>query len=88
MQSLSEKFPPLYECSACHKSVKVTPQGDGQEPVIERSCDHVDAAIWANRKVTLRGKGVMESMPAPQRWAIKLTLTVRQFLSLLTNRSI
>ena len=80
------KFPPLYECSACGKSVKVTNQKNA-EPIIERNCDH-DAPIWANRKVALRGKGALEAMNPVQRGTIKLTLTVRQFLSALTGRSI
>lgn len=88
MQALSEKFPPLYECSVCHKAVHVAPRGEGVEPEIRRACDHHDAAIWANRKATLRGKGALEAMAPPHRWAVKLTLTVRQLLSLLTGRSI
>ena len=79
-------FPPLYECSVCHKPVSVKPV-DGAEPIITRRCDH-DAPIWANRKVTLRGKGALEAMNPVQRGAIKFTLTLRQFLSALTGRSI
>lgn len=78
-------FPPLYECSVCGKPVKVKPQGEGVEPVKVFSCEHTDAAIWANRKVTLRGKG---KMSVAQESMIKVTLTVRQFLSILTGRSI
>lgn len=80
-------FPPLYECSVCNKAVKVTPR-EGQEPLIERACEHHDATIWANRKVTLRGVGSLEAMNPVRRGAIRLTLTVRQFLSALTGRSI
>lgn len=80
-------FPPLYECSACGKAVKVTPR-EGQEPLIERACEHIDATIWANRKVTLRGVGALEAMHPVQRGAIKLQLTLRQFLSALTGRSV
>lgn len=80
-------FPPLYECSACGKAVKVTPR-DGQEPLIERACEHGDATIWANRKVTLRGVGTLEAMNPMQRGAIRLKLTLRQFLSALTGRSV
>ncbi len=80
-------FPPLYECSVCHKSVSVKPV-EGGEPIITRKCDHADAAIWANRKVTLRGKGALDAMNPVQRGMIKLTLTVRQFLSILTGRSV
>lgn len=80
-------FPPLYECSACGKAVKVTPR-EGQEPLIERACEHHDATIWANRKATLRGKGALEAMNPAQRGAVRLKLTVRQFLSALTGRSI
>lgn len=80
-------FPPLYQCSVCEKAVKVTVR-DGQEPLIERACGHVDAPVWANRKVTLRGVGKLEAMHPMQRGAIRLTLTLRQFLSILTGRSI
>lgn len=79
-------FPPLYECSICHEPVKVTVR-EGQEPLIERRCGH-DATIWANRKATLRGKGALEAMNPVQRGAVRLTLTVRQFLSALTGRSV
>lgn len=80
-------FPPLYECSQCGASVKVTPR-EGMEPLIERKCGHDGAKIWANRKVTLRGKGALDAMNPVQRGAIRLTLTLRQFLSALTGRSI
>lgn len=80
-------FPPLYQCSKCEKPVRVTPR-DGQEPLIERACGHVDAAVWANRKVTLRGKGALDAMHPVRRGTIRLTLTLRQFLSALTGRSI
>jgi endogenous inhibitor of DNA gyrase (YacG/DUF329 family) len=79
-------FPPLYECSTCGKPVSVTPVNDG-EPIIKRSCEH-DTAIWANRKVTLRGKGTLDAMNPVSRGALKLTMTVRQFLCGLTGRSI
>lgn len=82
------KFPPLYECSVCGKPVKVTPQGEGVEPIKKFKCEHTDAIIWANRKVTLRGKGAFEAMNPLQRGSIKFKLTVRQLLSYLTNRSI
>jgi len=81
-------FPHLYECSVCGGPVKVTPLGEGIEPLTEFKCGHNDAVIWANRKVTLRGKGSVESMPLVPRTAIKLTLTVRQLLSLMTGRSV
>lgn len=84
----ADKFPPLYQCSVCGAAVKVTPAGDGKEPVKQWSCEHTDAIIWANRKVTLRGEGVLESMPPIQRGAVKLTMTVRQLLSALTGRSV
>jgi len=82
-----ENFPPLYECSVCGKTVKVTTR-EGQEPLIEWKCEHTTATIWANRKVTLRGKGALDAMNPLQRGTIKLKLTVRQFLSYLTGRSI
>lgn len=80
-----ENFPPLYECSVCGKPVKVTPQGEGLEPIKKFKCDHIDAIIWANRKVTLRGKGNLNAL---QKSSIKIKLTVRQLLSYLTGRSI
>lgn len=78
------KFPPLYECSVCGKSVSVTAV-EGAEPVIKRSCGHEGATVWANRKVTLYGKG---DVNIAVRFKRKITLTVRQFLSALTGRSI
>lgn len=83
--SLSAKFPPLYECSECGAAVKVTPQGEGMEPIKRFSCDHTDATIWANRKVTLYGKGDVNIAVRAQR---KITLTVRQLLCALTGRSV
>jgi hypothetical protein len=83
--ALADRFPPLYECSACGAAVQVTPQGDGVEPLKVFSCGHDHAPIWANRKVTLRGKGELSLV---QRSSIKLTLTLRQLLSALTGRSI
>ena len=85
---LSERFPPLYECSVCGAAVKVTPAADGSEPLKEWACEHTQAPIWANRKVTLRGVGALESMHPIQRGAVRLTLTVRQLLSALTGRSV
>lgn len=78
---------PLYECSECGAAVKVTPQGDG-EPLKEFACGHTDAVIWANRKVTLRGVGALETMNPIKREAIRFRLTVRQFLCALTGRNI
>ena len=77
-------FPPLYECSKCGQAVSVTAVENG-EPIIKRRCGHDDATIWANRKVTLRGKG---DVSFPTRWARTIKLTVRQLLSALTGRSI
>lgn len=81
----ASKFPPLYECSVCGAAVRVTPRGEGNEPDKVFSCEHTDAIIWANRKVTLRGQG---DIGFAKRSRIKMTLTVRQFLSALTGRSI
>jgi hypothetical protein len=78
------KFPPLYECSVCSKPVKVTTR-EGEEPVLAFACDHHDAIVWANRKVTLYGVG---NLNAAQRGVVKIKVTVRQFLSWLTGRSI
>lgn len=79
------RFPHLYECSKCGGPVKVTPLGPGVEPKIERDCGHDGATVWANRKVTLYGKGDVN--PAV-RITRKIKLTVRQFLSLISGRSI
>lgn len=81
------KFPPLYECSKCGAPVRVTPQEEG-DPIIDRTCGHDFAPVWANRKVTLRGKGALEGMTPLQRGTIRLKLTLRQFLSALTGRSV
>lgn len=83
--SLKEKYPPLYECSICHKPVKVISNGEGVEPTIKRKCNHHDAVVWANRKVTLRGKGNLNPV---QKMQIKIKLTLRQLLSAITGRSI
>jgi hypothetical protein len=80
-------FPPLYECSQCGQPVAVSVR-EGAEPLIKRACGHENAVVWANRKVTLRGKGVLEGMNPMQRGAIRLKLTLRQFLSALTGRSV
>jgi hypothetical protein len=85
--SLRDRFPPLYECSSCGAPVKVTPLADA-EPLKEWACEHTTAPIWANRKVTLRGKGELEAMNPVQRGVIRIKLTLRQFLSALTGRSI
>lgn len=81
-------FPPLYQCSVCELPVKVTPQGEGVEPLKVFSCPHTDAPIWANRKVTLYGKGKLEAMSPVRRNVIRIKLTLRQLLSALTGRSI
>jgi hypothetical protein len=77
-------FPPLYECSVCGAAVSVTPV-EGDEPAIVHHCGHAGAVVWANRKVTLYGKG---DVNFPTRWARTIKLTVRQLLSALTGRSI
>jgi hypothetical protein len=83
--TLSEKFPPLYECSVCGEAVKVIPQEQGQEPIYKYKCEHRNVPIYANRKVTLRGKGSLNNFQATQ---VKITLKVRQLLSMITGRSI
>ena len=85
--SLSEKFPPLYECSVCEKPVKVTSNGVGVEPTYEyhKDCDHRGVTIYAKRKVTLVGVGRMNMV---QEASYKFKISVRQFLSMLTGRSI
>lgn len=77
------KFPPLYECSVCGCAVKVTPT-DG-EPIKEFSCEHTDAIIWANRKVTLYAEGDLNVV---QKGVVRLTVTIRQLLSAMTGRSV
>lgn len=84
MTDLREKFPPLYECSICGEAVDVTPQAQGG-PIMRFRCEHTTAPIWANRKVTLYGKGDVNIATRAQR---KIKLTVRQLLSALTGRSI
>lgn len=76
-----ERFPPLYECSKCGAPVEVKSLGEGVEPQKIFSCDHTDAIIWANRKVTLRGKGGMTLR-------YRFTLKLRQFLSMILGRSV
>jgi hypothetical protein len=85
--SLSEKFPPLYECSVCGLPVKVIPQGIGNEPEYKyhKDCEHRNVTIYAKRKVTLRGKGTLNPI---QQATHKVTISVRQLLSFLTGRSI
>jgi len=85
--SLSEKFPPLYTCSVCGKAVKVIPQGIGKDPIYEyhKDCPHRNVTINANRKVTLRGKGQLNTV---QEFQYKVTVSVRHLLSWLTGRSI
>lgn len=78
------KFPHLYECSVCGSPVRVTVVADA-EPIKEFSCGHVSAKIWANRKVTLYGKG---DISVSERWSRSIRLTLRQFLSALTGRSV
>ena len=81
---MTEKFPPLYECSVCGLPVTVVPVV-GKEPVKIFKCSHTDAIIWANRKVTLIGEG---NLTETQKTMVKIRLTIRQFLSYLTGRSI
>lgn len=71
----------LYECSQCGGPVKVTPQGEGVEPLQFFKCGHDGATIWANRKVVLRGKGGMTPVH-------RIRLTIRQLLCYLTGRNI
>ncbi len=79
------KLSPLYECSKCGKPVKIIPQGEGIEPIKKFKCKHTDAVIWANRKVTLRGKGSMNLLTQS---SIKIRLTLRQLLCALTGKNI
>lgn len=85
--SLNERFPPLYSCSVCGRAVKVIPKGVGNEPDYEyhKKCDHRGVTIYANRKVTLRGKGKLNQFQKAQ---YKITVSVHQLLSFLTGRSI
>ncbi|CAK0764678.1 hypothetical protein CCP3SC1AL1_350009 [Gammaproteobacteria bacterium] len=85
--NLAEKFPPLYTCSVCGKGVKVIPQREGKEPLYEyhKTCNHRNVTIYANRKVTLRGKGTLNPL---QEVTVKFTISARQLLSWLTGRSI
>lgn len=47
--------PPLYYCAECLRAVKVTPI-EGQEPKIERKCEHTGQII-APRKAVCVGTG-------------------------------
>ena len=76
-----KKFPHLYTCSVCEGKVSVVDNGLGIEPTITRKCEHKTASVYANRKVTLRGIGGMSV-------ANKITLSARQFFSLLLKRSV
>lgn len=78
---LSAMFPPLYTCSVCEKAVEVIPQGLGVEPIKNFSCEHTTATIWANRKVTLYGRGGITAFG-------RVRLTIRQWLSSIFKRSI
>ena len=81
------KFPPLYTCSICNRAVKVIPNGLGKEPTYEyhKDCIHRNVTIHANRKVTLIGDGELNML---QKVTHKITISIRQALSLLTGRSI
>jgi hypothetical protein len=85
--NLKEKYPPLYTCSVCGRGVKVIPKGIGNEPdyVYHKDCEHRNVTIYANRKVTLRGKGQLNHV---QEATYKIKVSVRQLLSWMTGRSI
>lgn len=81
------KYLPLYSCSVCGKTVKVTPQGEGVEPSYEyhKDCTHRNVTIFANRKVILRGVGKMSKLNA---LTYTLRVKVSQLLSWITGKSI
>ena len=81
------KFPPLYECSICGSAVKVKKDATGAI-VQTYKCGHDGAMIYANRKVTLRGVGKLDSMGFVRRESIKITMTLRDLLCALTGRSV
>ena len=85
--NLKDKFPPLYTCSVCGKGVKVKPMGIGNEPeyTFDKDCPHRGVTIYAQRKVTLRGKGQLNQV---QEMQYKVTVSVRQLLSWITGRSV
>lgn len=74
-------FPHLYTCKECEAPVSVVNYGVGIEPTIIRKCGHDNAGVWANRKTVLRGKGGIKMHH-------KITLTIRQLLSVLLKRSV
>lgn len=80
------KYLPLYSCSICGKAVKVIPQGEGVEPLYEyhKDCPHREVTIYANRKVTLRGKGKLNPLQFAE---YKIKLKVSQLLSWITGQS-
>jgi len=88
--NILEKYPPLYQCEGCGKAATVTPQGIGNEPIIKKHCKcplNSENGIIARRKVTLRGDSQF-SAGISKKMQIKITLTLRQFLSAITGRSI
>jgi hypothetical protein len=74
---------PLYYCAECKRRVRVTPV-EGEEPVIQRFCEHHDAQIIAPRRAILTGDGTINSLPPMQRAAWNM----RSFLSNLTGRNV
>jgi hypothetical protein len=62
--------PPLYYCVDCMRSVKVTAI-EGQEPKIERKCDHTGQII-APRKAIACGEGGINMVDKAKRGVSQL----------------
>ena len=82
--SFLDRHPFLYSCSVCGAEVKVTTRGEGTEPEKKFSCEHTDATIWANRSVTLYGKGDVGFITQQTR---RFRLTLKRFMELATGRA-
>jgi hypothetical protein len=74
---------PLYYCAECKRRVRVTPV-EGEEPIIQRFCEHHDAQIIAPRKVILTGDGTINGLPVTER----IAWNFRSYISNLTGRNV
>ena len=67
-----DKYPWLYNCAECSARVKVDKQGK-----VTRTCNHLNAAVNAPRRVILTGDGTLNRAPFKMRleWHIRCLLT-------------
>ena len=85
LKKLSKRFPPLYVCSKCGKTVKVI-SVKNKEAIIKRKCKCPDDTIvFANRKVILEGKGDVNNF---RKVKSSVVLNIRKLLSKITGRSV